>query len=69
MVYSGNKWTQAEPLNYFNRVRAGRHFHPETDWLLVNLLEIIRDKGLDEFHRVCQTRYPLFTDYDGLYIP
>lgn len=68
-VYSKEKWTQAEPLNYYNKVRAGRHFHPETEELIVKLLEIIRDKGLDEFHRVCCQRYPLFTDYEGLYIP
>lgn len=68
-VYSKEKWTQAEPLNYYNKVRAGRHFHPETEKLIVTLLEMIRDKGLDEFHRVCRQRYPLFTDYEGLYIP
>ena len=68
-VYSKEKWTQAEPLNYYNKVRAGRYFHPETEKLIVTLLEIIRDKGLDEFHRVCRQRYPLFTDYEGLYIP
>ena len=69
MVYGGEDWTQAEPLNYYNKVRAGRHFHPETEELLIKLLEIIRDKGLEEFHRICKQRYPLLTDYDGLYIP
>lgn len=69
MVYGGEKWTQSEPLNYYNKVRNGRHFYPETEELLVRLLEIIRDDGLDAFHSVCKDRYPLFTDYDGLYIP
>lgn len=69
MVYGGEKWSEAEPLKYYNKVRAGRYFHPETEKLIVTLLEIIRDKGLDEFHRVCRQRYPLFTDYEGLYIP
>lgn len=68
-VYSKERWTQAEPLNYFNKVRAGRHFHPETERFIVKLLEIIRDKGLEEFHRVCRQSYPLITDYDDLYIP
>jgi len=68
-VYSNEKWTQEEPLNYFYKVRKGRHFYPETEKLIVYLLEIIRDKGLDEFHRVCRQRYPVLTDYDGLYIP
>lgn len=68
-TYSKEKWTQEEPLNYYNKVRAGRHFHPETEQLIITLLEIIRDEGLDEFHRVCRERYPIFTDYEGLYIP
>ena len=68
-VYGGGNWTQAEPLNYYNKVKNDRHFHQETEELVVKLLEIIRDKGLDEFHRVCRKRYPLFTDYEVLYIP
>ena len=69
MVYSGGNWSQAEPLDFYNRVRSGRHIHPETEELIVNLLRIIRDEGLEAFHRVCKSRYPLFTDYDDLYIP
>lgn len=69
MVYSKEKWTQDEPLNYYIIVRKGRYFHPETEKLIIYLLEIIRDKGLDEFHRVCSQAYPVLTDYDGLYIP
>lgn len=69
MVYNKEKWTQAEPLNYYNKVRKGRYFHPETEKLIIYLLELIRDKGLDEFHRVCSQAYPVLTDYDGLYIP
>lgn len=68
-VYNNAKWTQDEPLNYFNKVRKGRYFHPETEKLILYFLEIIRDKGLDEFHKVCQQGYPLLTDYDGEYIP
>ena len=52
MVYGGEKWTQSEPLNYYNKARNGRHFHPETEELIVRLLEIIRDDGLDAFHSV-----------------
>lgn len=69
MVYSKEKWTQSEPLAYYLKVREGRHFHPDTEWLIVKLLEIIRDEGLDRFHAMCRERYPLFTDYEGLYIP
>ena len=68
-VYNKEKWTQSEPLNYFNKVRKGRYFHPETEKLIVYLLEIIRDYGLERFHRICRQRYYVFTDYDGLFIP
>lgn len=53
-VYNKDKWTQEEPLNYYNKVRSGRYFHPETEELLVRLLTIIKEKGLDEFHKVCK---------------
>lgn len=66
-VYSKEKWTQSEPLNYYNKVRQGRHFHKETEDLLVRLLEIIRNDGLERFHEVCKKRYPILTDYDGEY--
>lgn len=69
MVYSGETWSQEEPLNYFIKVRAGRHFHPDTEKLIVKLLEIIWDDGLERFHYVCRRRYPIFTDYEGLHIP
>lgn len=68
-VYSKGKWTQEEPLNYYYKVRTGRHFHPETEELLIKLLTIIKDEGLEEFHTICKQRYPVFTDYEGLYIP
>lgn len=67
-VYNKEKWTQSEPLNYFNKVRKGRYFHPETEKLIVYLLEVIRDYGLEKFHKICRQYYPVFTDYDGLFI-
>ena len=62
-VYGKEKWTQAEPLNYYNKVRKGRHFHPETEKLIVTLLEIIRDRGLDEFHKVARKQRKLGLNY------
>ena len=50
-VYSKEKWSQDAPLSYYNKVRAGRHFHPETEEMIVYCLQIINDYGLDEFHR------------------
>lgn len=49
-AYNKNKWTQADPINYFNAHRKGRYFHPDTEKLLITLQERIRDKGLKEFH-------------------
>lgn len=68
-VYSNEKWTQEAPLDYFNKVRKGRYFHPDTERLITYLLETIKDEGLDRFHEICRNRYPVLTDYDGLYIP
>lgn len=71
-VYSGDDWTESAPLDYYNRVRKGRHFHPETETLLVRFLECVRDKGLDEFHKMarCESPYSyLAVDYEGLYVP
>ena len=53
-TYSKEKWTQDEPLNYFNKVRAGRHFHPETEEAIVALLVLIKHFGLDVFHKLCR---------------
>lgn len=63
-VYSKEKWTQAEPLNYYNKVRKGRYFHPETEKLILKLLETIRDSGLDEFHKICKNDKQLFAAYE-----
>ena len=72
MVYSGEKWMQEEPLAYYQKVREGRHFHPKTEILLISFLKCIKDKGLDEFHKMarCQPPYSyLWIDYEGLYVP
>ena len=60
MTYNKNKWTQNEPIDYYNKVREGRHFHPETEAILVKFLECIRDKGLKGFYKMAraQTDYP-----------
>lgn len=50
MVYSKEKWTQSEPINYFHKVRKSRYFHPKTEELLIHLLEQINLFGLDAFH-------------------
>ena len=55
MVYSQDKWTQSEPLAYYNKVRKGRHFHEETEFLIRFFLEVIKDYGLDEFYVVARS--------------
>lgn len=53
-VYAKGKWSQNDPLDYYNKVRAGRYFHPETERVIVRFLELIRDDGLNEFHKIAR---------------
>lgn len=53
-VYSAEKWTQHEPLKYYNKVRAGRQFDPETEKLILKFLTCIDLMGLDAFHRMAR---------------
>lgn len=72
MVYSQDKWTQQTPYEYYLKVRDGRHFNPVTEELILKFLECIRDKGLEEFHRMarCDQIYAyLAIDYEGIYCP
>lgn len=50
-AYNNTKWTQNEPLSYYTKVRAGRHFHPNTERLVLEFLTLISNKGLDDFHK------------------
>ena len=54
-AYSKEKWTQHEPLNYYTKVRKGRHFHPDTEKLILEFLTLISDQGLDAFHKYAKT--------------
>lgn len=69
MVYSGDEWTQNEPLDYYNKVRTGRHFHPDTEALLLTFLEAIKSGGLEEFHKTAKCGGYLYVDYAGIYCP
>lgn len=55
MVYSQDRWTQSEPLDYYDKVRKGRHLHEETELLLRFFLEVIKDYGLDKFYEVARS--------------
>ena len=67
-VYKSTSWKQSEPLEYYNKVRAGRHFHPETELLIITFLKCIKDEGLDEFHRMAKSIYTQI-DYENGYLP
>jgi hypothetical protein len=57
-VYSKEKWTQEEPLRYYKKVRPGRHFHPETEELILKFLYCINEHGVDAFHRMARDHRP-----------
>lgn len=50
-VYGKDKWTQESPMIHYKKMRPGRYFHPETDALIIHCMELIRDEGLDAFHK------------------
>ena len=54
-VYSKEKWTQHDPLSYYKKVRAGRHFHPDTEALILEFLSCIDERGLKEFHAMAKS--------------
>lgn len=53
-VYSKDKWTRKSPLTYYNQVRAGRYFHPDTESLILIFLNMIADHGLEPFHEAAR---------------
>ena len=56
MVYSNAEWTQSEPLEYYRRVRHGRHIHPDTDFLIELFLRCLAEYGLASFHRMARDK-------------
>ena len=49
-VYNKGNWNQHQVLEYYNKVRSERIFHPETEKLLLEFLRIIDEEGLDAFY-------------------
>lgn len=54
-AYTKTKWTQNDPLDYYRKVRQGRHFHPNTEKIILECLTLISDKGITEFHQYAKT--------------
>ena len=53
-AYNQGKWIQSDPLSYYYKVRSGRHFNKDTEVLILKMLFIIKEKGLDSFHTVAR---------------
>ena len=48
------RWNTNSPFSYYNKVRSGRHFHPETEKLVLLFLNCIRFHGLKQFHKLAK---------------
>lgn len=60
-VYSKDKWTKSSPIEYYYKVRSGRHFNRKTETLIVHFLRVIENHGLEEFHK--RTQSALLRDF------
>lgn len=47
-IYQGENYTDAHPLEYFNKGKQIMFIHPETSKMLEKLLEMLKDKGEEE---------------------
>lgn len=56
MVYNKGNWKPSDPLAYYNKVRKGRHFHPDTEYFITIFLEQIERKGLSGLHKMARNR-------------
>lgn len=54
IAYNKEKWTESEVLNYYNKVRPGRHFNEKTEELILKFLNIIDSAGLKAFHSIAK---------------
>lgn len=50
-AYGNGKWSNGEPLLYYQEHRNGRHFHPYVEEQLEYYLQMICIDGLDKFHK------------------
>ena len=48
------RWNTNSPFEYYNKVRSGRHFHPETEKLVLLFLNCVRFHGLKQFHKLAK---------------
>ena len=71
-VYDKDRWTNSSPIEYYNKVRSGRHFHSDTEELILRFLNAIASHGLYDFHKMAKGEggYAYIRiDYEGEYVP
>lgn len=44
-IYNGDKYSDGDSYTYFLNIKGKNRMHPETEQLLCNLLEMLRDEG------------------------
>ena len=67
-AYNSGHWTQDMPMKHYQKMLPGRYFHPETQKLIEEFMECIRDDGLEAFHKRAKSVYTK-ADYEGKYLP
>lgn len=59
-----------EPLKYYNKCKNERIFHKETQELIEYFLNVIKEKGINEFCKQTRNLYiQIVAEYQDVYIP
>lgn len=59
-----------EPLKYYNKCKNERIFHKETQDLIEYFLNVIKEKGINEFCKQTRNLYiQIVAEYQDVYIP
>ena len=58
-IYNGDNYNQNQPLEYYNRGRAGKLLHEESKEMLVSLLTMLAEKGESYTFRYVKEKYVL----------
>lgn len=74
IVYSKQRPNYAkgydEPLKYYNKCKNERIFHKETQDLIEYFLNVIKEKGINEFCKQTRDLYiQIIAEYQDVYIP
>ena len=58
-IYNGDSYHQGQPLEYYNKGRAGKLLHEESKAMLVSLLTMLAEKGESYTFRYVKENYVL----------